>query len=255
MTKERKEVTYDLDLFAGSQTAWDRSQGLRFVYGEIYAGIRRRCTEGSTLEIGSGIGAGKAFFEHLVTSDIVKTPYVDRAMSAYAIEPDEERGAWANIVAIDVLHHLMQPLDFFESAANALKPGGRIILVEPAATFGGLVFYTLFHHEPIKPQLIIPTFEFEANGPDGEFANMGMGVGLFVRNRAQVEAQLALWGLSCKEVSFQDAFAYPMTGGYSRPQLLPTGGLKWLAKFEKYIPKFFFGLFGLRMVIVLEKTA
>jgi hypothetical protein len=166
MTKELKEVTYDLDLFAGSQAAWDRSEGLRFVYGEIYAGIRRRCTEGSTLEIGSGIGAGKAFFEHLVTSDMVKTPYVDRAMSAYAIKPDREGVAWANIFAIDVLHHLMQALDFFESAANALKPGG-----------------------------------------------------------------------------------------YSRPQLLPAGGIKWLAKFEKYLPQFFFRLFGLRMVIVMEKTA
>ena len=255
MTTETTKVTYDLDLLAGSQAAWDRSEVLRFVYGEIYRGIRLRCAEGAILEIGSGIGVSKGFFENLETSDIVKTPYVDRAMSAYAIEPDGQSGAWANIFAIDVLHHLMQPMDFFESAASALKLGGRIILVEPAATFGGRIFYTLFHHEPIQPQLVMPSFAFEANGADGEFANMGMGVGLFIRNRVKAQAQLAVWGLSCIEVSFQDAFAYPMTGGYSKPQLLPTRGLKWLARFEKYLPKVFFRLFGLRMVIVLEKTA
>ena len=253
MTTEFAEQTYDLDLLSGSQDAWDRSEGLRFVYGEIYRGIRARCsTDGAMLEIGSGIGVSKAFFDNLVTSDVVKTPYVDRAISAYEIEPDVG-GAWANIFAIDVLHHLKQPMRFFESAAAVLKPGGRIILVEPAATLGGRVFYSLCHHEPIQPQLIVPSFEFEANGPDGEFANMGMGLGVFMRTRELAEALLAEWGLRCKEVSFQDVFAYPLTGGYSKPQLLPTIALQGLLKLEQYLPQWFYRLFGLRMVVVLEK--
>jgi hypothetical protein len=102
--------------------------------------------------------------------------------------------------------------------------------------------------------LIVPPFEFEANGADGEFANMGMGVGLFMRNRELVETQLAERSLRCKEVSFQDVCAYPLTGGYSKPQLLPTSGLRLLAKLEKFLPQCFYRLFGLRMVIVLEKT-
>jgi SAM-dependent methyltransferase len=245
-------MTYDLSLLTDSQAAWDRSEGLRFVYRKIYEAIRRRCVEGATLELGSGIGVSKPFFEDLVTSDIAKTPYVDRAMSAYAIEFGEA-GAWANIFAIDVLHHLMRPMDFFASAARALQPGGRIILVEPAATFGGKAFYSLFHHEPIQPQRVVPPFVFEANGVDGEFANMGMGVGLFRDHRATMDARLAQWGLRCRAVEYRDAFAYPLTGGYSKPQLLPTVALRSLLKFEKLLPQYFYRLFGLRMLIILEK--
>ena len=95
MTTESTERTYDFDLLAGSQDAWNRSGGLRVVYGNMYEAIRRGCLEGATLELGSGIGVSKAFFENLVTSDVAKTPYVDRAMSAYAIELGEA-GAWAN---------------------------------------------------------------------------------------------------------------------------------------------------------------
>ena len=253
MTKESTEVTYDLDLLAGSQMAWDRSEGLRFVYKGIYRGIRARCTDGATLEIGSGIGVGKAFFENLVTSDIVKTPYVDRAISAYEIEPDAG-GAWANIFAIDVLHHLTQPMRFFKSAAAVLKPGGRIILVEPAATFGGRLFYSLFHHEPIQPQLIVPSFKFDANGAGGEFANMGMGVGLFRDHRSIVAARLAEFGLTVKSVRYRDYLVYPLTGGYSKPQLLATSVLRVFTRIEALIPQCFFRVLGLRMVIVLEKN-
>ncbi|MFT5825006.1 MAG: hypothetical protein ACI8ZW_000491, partial [Yoonia sp.] len=40
---------------------------------------------------------------------------------------------------------------------------------------------------------------------------MGMGVGLFLKHREAVDARLAKWGLSCKEIRFRDVFAYPMT--------------------------------------------
>jgi hypothetical protein len=83
---------------------------------------------------------------------------------------------------------------------------------------------------------------------------MGMGVGLFLKHREAVDARLAKWGLSCTEIRFRDVFAYPMTGGYSKPQMLPTRGLKWLSKLENCLPPVFFRLFGLRMVIVLEKA-
>ena len=190
-----EEVTYDLDLLSDSQAAWDRSEGLRFVYERIYRGIRAHCTDGATLEIGSGIGVGKAFFENLVTSDVVKTPYVDRAISAYEIEPDAG-GAWANIFAIDVLHHLKQPMRFFESAASVLRPEDVLFWTEPAATFGGRLFYSLFHHEPTCLRLIRAPYEFKSNTEDGGFANMGMGVGLFRDHRPMLDEQFVNDGLA-----------------------------------------------------------
>jgi|TARA_B110000977_G_scaffold103300_1_gene134829 SAM-dependent methyltransferase len=252
MKQGPRDHTYDLNLLSDSLSAWERSPGLRCVYADIYREIALSCIEGPILEVGSGIAVSRGFFTHLVTSDIVKTAYVDCAMSAYDLEPRAD-GLWPNIFAVDVLHHLKQPMRFFESAASVLRPGGRLILTEPAATFGGRLFYSLFHHEPTCPHLIRAPYEFKSNTEDGGFANMGMGVGLFRDHRPMLDEQLAMMGLRCVEVKFRDVFAYPLTGGYSKPQLLPTIALRALLKLEKYLPQFVYRWFGLRMMITLEK--
>ena len=254
MTDKITDVTYNLDLLEGSRLAWERSEGLRFIYGDLYGDVQRNCVEGSVLEIGSGIAVSREFIQNVYTTDVAKTDYVEQAMSAYAIERVGD-ACWQNIFAVDVLHHLKQPLQFFESAADALAPGGRIILMEPAATLWGRLFYTLCHHEPIEPKQVQAPFNFDANGVDDEFANMGMGVGLFRDHRAELATRLSGIGLRVKAVRYRDVFAYPLTGGYSKPQLLPTNALRVLARLEAWIPQCLYQFLGLRMVIVLEKVA
>ena len=254
MPVDSTRPTYDLSLLDGSQSAWERSSGLRYLYGAFYGAIAKECCEGATLELGSGIGVSKEFIPGVITSDLVKTRYVDRAMSAYAIAKQEGGEGWSNIIALDVLHHLASPLSFFESAAQALRPGGRLVLMEPAATKFGRVFYSSFHHEPVRVKEIIPPFEFESNGPDGTFANMGMGVGLFERNGDVIGRTLTAYQLQVRAIRYQDVLAYPLTGGYSRKQMLPTCCLRWLHAMENRIPQPLMRRIGLRMLIVIEKV-
>lgn len=247
------DETYDLGLLAQSDRKWRASSGLRFVYGRIYARMKRVMADGPSLELGSGIGNGKEFIPDLVTSDLETTDYVDRAVDAYAIP--EEPGGWGNILGLDVLHHLRFPMVFLQSSANALRAGGRIVLTEPAATPLGILFYRAFHPEPIKLAEIQPPFAFprEANGEEA-FANMAMGVGMFERFRHPIGQQLANLGLEIVQVAYSDTFAYPLTGGYSKPQLMPTPILKALAGIEDILPGAFFRWIGLRMIIVIEKS-
>jgi hypothetical protein len=39
---------------------------------------------------------------------------------------------------------------FFREAARVLRLGGRVLMVEPAITWGSTSFYRLFHHEPVR---------------------------------------------------------------------------------------------------------
>lgn len=126
------DENYDLSLLERSQSKWDASEGLRAVYESIFAQMLALRAPGPTLEVGSGCGFIKRIDPSVVTSDIDRTPYVEAAVSAYAI-PDREP-SWANVLALDVLHHLADPNRFFRSAGAALAPGGRIVLCEPAAT-------------------------------------------------------------------------------------------------------------------------
>jgi len=245
--------TYDLDLLQKSQLAWARSASLRVYYCSLFREMKGCCRGREILELGSGIAASRSVFDNLVTSDIEKTEFVDREMSAYDVEVQEDGHLWSDIFAVDMLHHLQEPLRFIESAASVLQEKGRIILMEPAATPGGRVFYGLFHHEPIEMKEVSPPFTFPEPNHQGGFANMGMAVGLFVNNRQWMEDWLSTKGLRIESIRYRDLLAYPLTGGYSKPSLLPAFLIAWLLRLEGKLPQWILARLGLRLCITLTK--
>lgn len=244
----KAEQTYDLSHLGGSAAKWRNSAALRAVYGDILRRMQAGCVPGTTLEVGSGIGVAREICPDWVLSDVVVTPHVNRAVSAYEIPAE----AWGNIVAFDVLHHLREPVRFFASAAAALRPGGRIVLAEPAGTPAGCLLYRMFHPELCRPAEITPPYAFPADA-DGRFANMGMAHALFGRERSRVEPILQDLGLSIVSVHHRDLLAYPATGGFSRPALLPAPVLRALLVLESALPQVLLRRVALRMIVVLER--
>jgi hypothetical protein len=98
--------------------------------------------------------------------------------------------------------------------------------MEPAATFGGRLFYSLFHHEPIRLREICPPFIYCEANHEGGFANMGMAEGLFVRNLPWTKDWLVERDLQLQSIRYRDVIAYPFTGGYSKPAMLSAGMVK-----------------------------
>ena len=252
MASPAHHVTYDLSLLRRSAERWRVSAGLRAYYHDLLRDVLRHAPAGPKLELGSGIGAIREIDDSVVTSDVAPTPYVQRVVSAYAIE--EAGRDWSAVLATDVLHHLCEPLRFLASAAENLRPGGRIVLAEPAATPLGRLFYRCCHREPCRHEELDTPWRFEADRTTNEFANMGMAWALFVRERPAVERQLASLGLRVVEVAFRDGAAYPVTGGFSMRQLLPTAVIRGLLTLERRIPQWLWRIAALRMVIVLEKS-
>ncbi|RKX33925.1 MAG: hypothetical protein DRP71_08795 [Verrucomicrobia bacterium] len=246
------DVTYDLELLSRSRSKWEGSSGVRAVYRAIFEAAMGFSTSGRVLEIGSGAGFLKEVYPEVVTSDIALTPYVEREVSAYEIEKSIER--WGTIIAMDVLHHLREPLRFFESASASLTEGGRLILIEPAGTVMGRAFYRLFHQEPCRPDRLRDPYRFEADDEEGNFANMGMGWALFHRDREEINRRLAAMRLKVVAIRYRDVLAYPATGGLSRRQLLPTSLLRVLLRIERVLPQWALARIGLRMIIVLESV-
>lgn len=242
-----KEETYELSLLQASLNKWRRSRGLRLAYASIYKRMREFSKGDQWLELGSGIGTAREFLAGVQTSDIADTGYVERVIDAYAIPAE----GWTTIFALDVFHHLRQPERFLNAAAAALEPGGRLILTEPAASPFGLLFYRLFHHEPIRPGLVKPPYEFPLD-EDGGFANMAMASVLLARPEGPVEE---VCGAAWRRVAcvHSDWLAYPLTGGFSRPQLLPTVLLKGFLGLEARLPQFLLRWLGLRVTVVLER--
>ncbi|MGB0744398.1 MAG: methyltransferase domain-containing protein, partial [Opitutales bacterium] len=197
---DSSDITYDLSLLEKSMSAWKKSPGLRDYYASLYRDMADEGIGARPLEIGSGIAASREFLPRLTTSDIVKTPYVDRAVSAYDIPLPEAGNVWTSILALDVFHHMREPLRFIESASRALEPGGKIILMEPCASVFGRCFYSLFHVEPMERKSIEPPCSFEPNGPDSSYANMAIAYELVNRHREWFNLQLSQYGLKLSKV-------------------------------------------------------
>ena len=247
----KESSTYDLSLLESSMRKWETSPSLQTYYRDLYIDALSRRADGPSIEIGSGCGFIKQIDPEVITTDLVKTKFVDEQASAYSIE--EIRTPFRNLIAIDVLHHLTEPFRFLESASKSINEGSRIILCEPAATVFGQFFYNKFHHEPCSPDEITAPFQFKEDA-SGLFANMGMGVALF-RNRYQsTEKLLSPIDLQVKSIHYRDFLAYPLTGGFSKPAFMPSRAIGAILAFEKALPQFLLELIGLRMTIVLEKT-
>lgn len=245
------QLTYDLSLLGRSHEKWRRSAALRAFYADLFADIRRELASGRLLELGSGIGTSREFMPDIVTSDVVPTAYAERVVSAYDIPAED----WVGIVAVDVLHHLEDPLRFLASAAAALRVGGRVVLAEPAATGLGRIFYSWCHHEPCQPASVQAPYRFHPE-PDGSFANMGVAYALFQRDRlAVIGRELERLGLRLTRVRYRDVLAYPATGGFSRRSLLPAAAVRVLLAMERGVPPALLRRAGLRMIVVLERTA
>lgn len=101
------------------------------------------------LELGSGGGFFKEFAGHAITSECVPVPGIDRVVDACQLDAHFEAGGLDAIVAFDVFHHLPDATGFLRTAERVLRPGGRIVLVEPWFTPVGQWFYRALHHEPV----------------------------------------------------------------------------------------------------------
>ena len=80
---------------------------------------RRSAFEGTTLEIGGGIGQFKMRFPDVIATDIQSAPWLDLVTDAQNLP--FAAGSIANIVMVDVLHHIEFPLLFLQEAERVLR--------------------------------------------------------------------------------------------------------------------------------------
>ena len=233
---------------------WQRKPGLQAEYRRFYQKIALRLTDlppGPVLECGSGIGNLKSVLPHAITSDLFPNPWLDRQENIFALSDAD--ASLAAVVLFDVFHHLQYPGTALRELHRVLKPGGRIILFEPAVGLLGRVVLGLFHHEPLA--LAEPITWTAPAGFDPRAVNYYAAQGNAWRlfGRARQTTPLAEIGLRPSEVSYFPALPWLLTGGFRGPSLCPHAlrvipdGLEWALRMA---PK----LFASRMIVVLEKT-
>lgn len=235
-----------------NQVAWRQRPLLHKVYGRFYQLIRRALapTPGPIVELGSGIGAAKEFIPACITTDIFPNPWLDQQENAYALTFADS--SLSNLILLDVFHHLTYPGTALDEFHRVLRPGGRIIILEPAMSLLGKLIYGLFHHEPLGLEKPISWFAPDGFDPKetGYYAAQANATKVFLGD--QFKGALSAWDMPIIE-SFPD-IAYVASGGFSKPQFYPSFLLPAIRAFEMALAPWP-NIFATRLLVVLQKKS
>jgi SAM-dependent methyltransferase len=229
---------------------WDRKPALREVYGDIYRRMRAATVPGPTLEIGGGSGNFKEFAPDTISSDILPAPWLDLVCDAQRLPFAAD--SLANIVMVDVLHHVESPLRFLQEAQRVLRPRGRLIFCEPAITPLSGLFYRALHEEPVDmtaDPLALGDISIDKNPYESNQAIPTLLLGRF-----RIALARALPGLAVERVEHFSFLAYPMSGGFQPWCLLPAKLARPLLNLEWMSRGLFGRLAGFRLLAVLCKS-
>ncbi len=231
---------------------WHSKKALRMCYEKWYKNQKSDMSEihGINIELGSGISNIKFFIENIITSDVNGELRPDMVFDAYNI-PFEDN-TLSNILMLDVVHHLYDPVRFLEIAYKKLKSKGRILMVEPYPSIWSLPIYKIFHNEPFNFKIDYfndDLSHFKSKDPWD--SNQAIPYLIFFKNEKKFNDNFGKKYRIIKKERM-DFILYPLSGGYGNPQLVPNKLIKSFLRLEatlEPLSKFM----AFRCYVVLEK--
>jgi len=179
-------------------------------YGRIVGVLPKK---EDVLELGSGAGFFQQFLPSVITSEVFETPGVKLIADACDLPlPNQSLDA---IVMTDVFHHIPDVSRFLVEATRCVRPGGRIVMIEPWRTSWSEWVYTHLHSEPFSPE---SGWKIPSTGPLSG-ANGALPWIVFQRDKALFEAHNPLWRI--KNIEPMMPFSYILSGGVSMRSLMP----------------------------------
>ena len=234
-----------------NRRAWQRKPALQRAYRDFHRRLAAHVDTsiaGKIVELGSGIGNIRDVIPNCLRTDLFPNPWIDQVENAYALTFDD--GEVSHLILFDVFHHLEFPGTALRECRRVLAPRGRVIIFDPYVSLAGRIVYGPLHHEPIGDDRAIISTAPASFDPQQHhyYAAQGNTTRMFWKG----ESPDAIEGWEVVARERLGAWAYALTGGYSKPQLYPASlyplmtGVDRLAELVPYLT-------ALRALVVLRR--
>lgn len=238
------------DTLAKHKKVWENKKILRDIYTKWYKKILKDLSskDGKTIELGAGSGNFKEFKPDTISSDVEKCEWLDMCFDAHNM-PFEDKSV-VNIVMVDVLHHLSNPIKFCKEASRVLQKNGRILIIEPFPSPFSLFIYKLFHPEPFI--MDVDYFkEKNIEKKDPWDSNQAISYLLFFKHKKKFNKMFKSDFKILKKHKMS-CILYPASGGFENKAMIPDFLIP-VFKFLEILLMPFRWLMAFRCYIVLEK--
>ena len=236
-----------------NRQAWQRKPVLQLAYRDFHRRIAEHVdpsVPGKIVELGSGIGNIRDVIPNCVRTDLFANPWIDQVENAYGLTFKD--GEVSHLILFDVFHHLEHPRTALRECRRVLAPRGRVIIFDPYVSLTGRIVYGPLHHEPIGDDRRIAADSPSSFDPRQHSYYAAQGNATRVFWKRDTPEVLDGWEVVARERI--GAWAYALTGGYSKPQLYPTAlypVMRGLDKVAELVPQ----LMALRALIVLRPSS
>lgn len=211
---------------------------LHAIYSEWY----RRLTvelpqQGDVLELGSGAGFFSELWPDVITSEIFPIPDIKLVADACRLPFADD--ALAAIVMTDVFHHIPDVQSFLSEAMRCVRPGGKLLMIEPWRTNWSEWVYTRLHQEPFLTcsGWNIPPLGGPLSGANGALAWI-----VFERDRGVFEKLYPDWQIV--NIELMMPFSYLLSGGVSCRSLVPGWAYTFIRRLEQLLNQKRYAMFA-----------
>lgn len=246
----KKDDLDDASIVLLHKKAVSENTFLRKIYEDYYKEFKiltNNVPNGLKVEIGSGGGFIKEIIPEVITSDIVPSEGIDMVFPATKI-PFSDKTVSAFFLQ-NVLHHIGEPIEFFNEMNRCLVEHGKIVLIEPYNSFWGR-FIRIITYGLHKESFNINSGWKTCNNNRMTGANWALPWLIFFKDRKIFESKFP--NLKINKLFPHSPFRYIFSGGVSAGQLIPPFTYNIVKRVENSFPSLSKHL-GMFFTVELEK--